>query len=277
MRLPVTFCSLALMAAISGCGSVVIQSGPDGGAPPPDVPPATGDAPLVIDRPIAVLDRPIAVLDRPPVPVGCTSASDCAAGLACVGPEGCGVPWTCQPALGRPCTEDLAPFCGCDGVTFRGSSSCPARPYQHRGECTTAVDAGPAPGACRGNVDCAAGQQCVGPEGCGVPWNCRAVSGCARDLGSYCSCEGDTFMASSTCPGRPYLHRGACSATPDAGPRPDCPPDDARGVGMCTAFFGYAWDGTRCVGLGGCSCQGSACGSLAFSLELCNYNHRACL
>lgn len=63
----------------------------------------------------------------------CTSARDCADDEMCVGPEGCEVPWTCQPR--RPCTRDLRPYCSCDGETVRGSGSCPPEPYRYRGEC----------------------------------------------------------------------------------------------------------------------------------------------
>ncbi len=63
----------------------------------------------------------------------CSSSSQCADGLMCVGREGCANGASCQPS--RPCTLDLMPFCGCDGATFRGSSTCPARAYRHRGAC----------------------------------------------------------------------------------------------------------------------------------------------
>ena len=66
----------------------------------------------------------------------CTAAADCAPGTVCAGPEGCGASWTCQKQ--RPCTRDLAAFCGCDGATFRGSGSCPAQRYAHRGACKDA-------------------------------------------------------------------------------------------------------------------------------------------
>lgn len=71
----------------------------------------------------------------PPSGKTCQSSQDCDKGQACVGPEGCDKPWSCQPALGRMCTMDLAPHCGCDGKTYQSSSSCPARPYRHRGAC----------------------------------------------------------------------------------------------------------------------------------------------
>ena len=75
----------------------------------------------------------------PPNPDGpaagkvCKSAADCASGQDCYGPDACGSTWTCKPA--RMCTQDLIEYCGCDGTVFRGSSTCPAKPYQHRGPC----------------------------------------------------------------------------------------------------------------------------------------------
>ncbi len=43
-------------------------------------------------------------------------------------------PGTCVPK-DRPCTADLSPFCGCDGLTFLASSSCPGEAFEHVGEC----------------------------------------------------------------------------------------------------------------------------------------------
>jgi len=64
----------------------------------------------------------------------CKTAAECQSGL-CEG-EGCGdgAPGKCVSRK-RPCTADLRPFCGCDGVTFSGSSTCPGRRYAARGEC----------------------------------------------------------------------------------------------------------------------------------------------
>ncbi len=63
----------------------------------------------------------------------CRSSADCGEGELCFGPEGCDVEWTCVPD--RPCTRDLAFYCGCDGQSLTGSGSCPPAPYAHRGEC----------------------------------------------------------------------------------------------------------------------------------------------
>jgi hypothetical protein len=67
------------------------------------------------------------------VPVTCASSAECGQGEVCHGPEGCDVPWTCQPA--RPCTKDLVVYCGCDGLEHRGSGSCPPAPYKNKGPC----------------------------------------------------------------------------------------------------------------------------------------------
>jgi hypothetical protein len=478
---------LTLAAALSGCGSMVVQ--------PPEDDGGLGDAPWTSDAP-APTDRPPAI-DVPPqvdVPLACTSGADCPRGMACLGGEGCAVPWTCQPAVARPCTADYAPFCGCDGTTFRGSSSCPDRPFAHRGECATPVDGGPAgcalpdgsicglgetcrtgacsvcacsttgalrctgacvdagpPRTCNSTADCPGGTMCMGPDGCGVPWTCQApppctrdvalfcacdgttfrasstcpgrpfayrgacgivpppvdagpagcalpdgrvcrvgetcrigecatcfcaasgelrctmvacvdagtprtcasngdcpagtecagaegcgtrwtcqpARGCTADLAAFCACDGTTFRASSTCPGRPYAHRGACGIVPppvDAGPGtcvidgvtcpvgvpcrinectvcrcdgdsvgcgvvpgcvldggvdagappPLCPAQDARGVGFCDGFFGYAWNGSGCVGISGCSCAGADCRGLPFDRTVCENSHRLC-
>ena len=63
----------------------------------------------------------------------CTSTEQCAKGETCQGAAGCTTAWTCMPA--RPCTRDLVPYCGCDGKSFQGSSTCPPRPFARRGRC----------------------------------------------------------------------------------------------------------------------------------------------
>ncbi|MBW2732432.1 MAG: hypothetical protein JRH20_08545 [Deltaproteobacteria bacterium] len=63
----------------------------------------------------------------------CSTADECESGR-CEG-EGC------APGRGRCtdnkrlCTSDLRSYCGCDGVTFRASGSCPGKRYHQRGPC----------------------------------------------------------------------------------------------------------------------------------------------
>jgi len=64
----------------------------------------------------------------------CLEAADCASGL-CEG-QGCGAdaPGTCAPKT-RGCTRDMRSYCGCDGVTFQTSGSCPGRRFSARDAC----------------------------------------------------------------------------------------------------------------------------------------------
>jgi hypothetical protein len=67
------------------------------------------------------------------------------------------------------------------------------------------------PGECRTSRDCRRGQICQGPAGCGDTWTCvRPADRCNPDTQYFCDCEGHSFTASMTCPGRPYVHRGSC-------------------------------------------------------------------
>lgn len=184
--------------------------GPDAPPPPPSVAqqPTTGpDAP-----------PPPPSVGNPAQNVACTSSEGCQRGQMCLGGEGCGEPWTCQPS--RPCTRDLVPFCGCDGQTFRGSSTCPARPYAHRGACAAAdqnrpADSPPPPISrrgqrCNSRDDCGEGLTCTGGQGCNAVWTCQPSRPCTMDLAPFCGCDGQNFRGSSSCPARPYSHRGAC-------------------------------------------------------------------
>jgi hypothetical protein len=90
-----------------------------------------------------------------------------------------------------------------------------------------AVDPGPDPAAdggantgpetpsssgCLSDADCGDGL-CEG-QGCGddQPGTCVSRSRmCTRDSRPYCGCDGQTFRASGTCPGRRYAHAGECS------------------------------------------------------------------
>ncbi|MBX3274397.1 MAG: hypothetical protein KF729_29300 [Sandaracinaceae bacterium] len=174
----------------------------------------------------------------------CQSSDDCPSGFVCAGSEGCSTLWTCvRRTRVRPrCTREVAAFCSCDGDSFEGARTCPGRPYLHRGYCDgdeptdvatadatadagvvardTGVapprrpDEGEGPRVCVRDRDCPRGLICTGTEGCTSDWYCaRPRQRCIADTQYFCSCGGETFTASMTCPGRPHRHRGAC--TPD--------------------------------------------------------------
>jgi hypothetical protein len=67
---------------------------------------------------------------------------------------------------------------------------------------------------CLRDADCGDGV-CEG-QGCGdaEPGTCVAKNRmCTRDSRPYCGCDGQTFRASGTCPGRRYASEGECSGT----------------------------------------------------------------
>jgi hypothetical protein len=166
-----------------------------GPPPPPPPPPAT----------------------KKPDGAACLIGDECGSGV-CEG-QGCGStnPGRCAPRT-RACTKDLRMYCGCDGRTFQASGSCPGRRFAKAGACSGPP--GPPPGkkpdgaACLGSDECTSGV-CEG-EGCGdaQPGKCMPrARGCTRDLRTYCGCDGKTFRASGSCPGRRFASRDKCEGS----------------------------------------------------------------
>ncbi len=61
----------------------------------------------------------------------------------------------------------------------------------------------------------------------------------------------------------------------------DCEAMDAEAVpdaeaGPCDCFLGYAWNGSRCVSLADCSCQGADCDKVTQSYDECVAAHAEC-
>jgi hypothetical protein len=69
---------------------------------------------------------------------GCTASSPCGAELTCSA-DACSDEWQCiahfDDTVEHPCDPEIMPFCGCDGVTFEASITCPDRPFAHPGAC----------------------------------------------------------------------------------------------------------------------------------------------
>ena len=62
----------------------------------------------------------------------CTAGSPCGAGLTCSA-DACSDVWQCvshfDETVEHPCEPETTLYCGCDGVTFEASITCPDRPY----------------------------------------------------------------------------------------------------------------------------------------------------
>ncbi len=95
----------------------------------------------------------------------------------------------------------------------------------------------------------------------GWAWNgrgCEAIVGCeclGEDCDQLFSSPGECLAAHETCP---------------------CAPQDAQGVGACEAILGYAWDGSQCNAVVGCSCTGADCDEIG-TLAECLAEHRKCI
>jgi len=191
--------------------------------PRPEPPPPVVEEPV---EPVVEEEPAIVVPEDSAAPEGgvaCSTSRECGAEQVCRGPRGCSVAWACGSASG--CGGDTIAYCDCDGQTFYAPIGCPGRAYVHPGACdavgplATAEELGihdydepptTEDRTCESNADCGRGEQCYGPPGCGMPWRCERLRGCAGARAQLCSCDGQTFRASLGCPGRPYAHRGEC-------------------------------------------------------------------
>jgi len=63
---------------------------------------------------------------------------------------------------------------------------------------------------------------------------------------------------------------------PDSGGKAPCKAWDAKGVGMCSMFLGYVWDGSKCKGISGCSCGGVDCKYIYSSPTKCSAGQAHC-
>jgi hypothetical protein len=93
---------------------------------------------------------------------------------------------------------------------------------------------------------------------------CQAAhADCAEPIGTvqqHLSCGDQALFAAS--------HDACAAMDAEAVPDPD--------LGSCFCMLGYAWDGSACVSLTDCFCQGEDCDKLTLSLEECQAAHADC-
>lgn len=189
-----------------------------------------------------------AAMDAPPGECGETT---CGAEEYCDYADDCGAAGggTCME---RPiiCTADCPGVCGCDGRIY--CNACIAA--------SMGIDVDPE-GDCSPPGDCDAYD--VRGEGL-----CRLILGYAWD-GEACGAISGCSCAGRDCP-RLHETEEECVRAHASCALTSCAAMDARGEGLCDAFFGYAWNGRECMGLSGCSCVGRDCGRAFESLAECN-------
>ena len=112
---------------------------------------------------------------------------------------------------------------------------------------------------------------CVGPgEGC-PDIECIDAGGPGERCGNV-QCGSGEICCDAVC----EICASSVADCPDVVCSPECAAMDARGEGPCLAFFGYAWNGNECVGLGGCTCEGDDCDQLFDSIEACDKAYEMC-
>lgn len=183
--------------------------------PAVDAQPADTSSPDAKSPDGATVDATPADAVTPDVPVStlCKQKSDCAVGQTC-DLAGCGVIGTCIVASGG-CPKNLAPVCGCDGVTY--GNACLA---QQAGVGVASVGACTATANCTigdPNTTCQSSEYCAAPQGtCSGSGTCTTKPQICPMLASpTCGCDGVTYgnpcMAAAA--GVNVAQAGACGAT----------------------------------------------------------------
>jgi hypothetical protein len=145
-------------------------------------------------------------------PAGCTATNPCAPELTCEGTT-CGGPWECishfDDTLQHTCAPETILFCGCDGVTFEASVTCPDRPWRHPGACDDGASCTKEQVECAdAKPACPQGQEPSVVNGC---WGaCVPISSCRCLVHWMCpSLEVNTCLPDNRCGPRPPVDAGA--------------------------------------------------------------------
>ncbi len=132
----------------------------------------------------------------------------------------------------------------------------------------TAGAAGATAGA-SGHASGASGATGGTAGGAGKPGECETVMDCPLAGMPCMQCPDGT----TSCPSTQCLD-GKC-VQKDYDCKTSCNAMDATGVGACKGMLGYKWNGTTCVMVTGCSCEGADCAKLT-GQEACFAGHKLC-
>lgn len=129
------------------------------------------------------------------------------------------------------------------------------------------------------------------PDGGSSCASSQCIDGGCEDRAAFCptyACLGSCGVKCTQCnPADGGCRAGRCDyfsrcvtgdpycATADSG-RASCARTDAVAIGDCNAILGWGWDGSKCIPLVGCACQGIDCGNLIGSEVRCGLAFSYC-
>ncbi|NOY90055.1 MAG: hypothetical protein GXP55_02515 [Deltaproteobacteria bacterium] len=214
-------------------------------------------------------------------------ASTCSGGQVCCNAS-CGI--CADPGEGCiaiACTDAGLPDAGsCGATTCGGGEQCCTGCTPDDAFCMSTSSgvacpdyACPPPPIC-GDTACGPSDICCDNPCDGTTFCSSAGAGCpVFDCPPPPTCGGTECAPGeeccADCDGVQSCNAGGCPpiACPPPGP---CDAQNARGEGLCELFFGYAWDGSACTGISGCSCVGADCDSLYADPSSCASAHTSC-
>lgn len=190
----------------------------------------------------------------------------------CTAPGGTCTELACTDAGtdGGTVSEDAGVSCG-DATCAPGELCCPGC-----GGVMTCEDGAGCPDvtcapSCSPTEPCAADEYCEMADGsCGNGICKPRPTGCPRDCPGVCGCDGAEYCnaCNARAAGTDVALDGTCAP-------PACVAMDARGEGTCPGTLGFAFDGTRCVGIH-CACAGADCDSLYATSGDCEAAYAHC-
>lgn len=168
--------------------------------------------------------------------------------------------------------EDAGASCGA-ATCASGELCCPG--------CAGAMTCEPGPSCpdvtcapeCSPSQPCGEGEYCEMPDGTCGGGACKPgpMGGCPRDCPGVCGCDGVEYCnaCNARSAGTDVALDGRCAPS-------GCEAMDARGEGVCAVILGFAFDGTRCVGIH-CSCVGDDCSALYATSDACESAYARCI
>ncbi|MFO0564874.1 MAG: hypothetical protein U0263_04380 [Polyangiaceae bacterium] len=149
---------------------------------------------------------------------GCSSSDDTSPGTGT--PDN--TPDERRVSLGK--ADSLSGKCSASGHSYCGGKSkgkcwCDAACAQYGDCCTDYSTSCGSSGAkkCKTSAECASGQYCQAAEGCAAEGVCKPKPTnvpCLQVLTPYCTCEGETKVANTSCIYDRFAHKGACETPP---------------------------------------------------------------